>query len=154
MFRCGLVGESALATVEFMGCMTGKGTSHKEKDIGKTGEHREGMHLHRASSAFGYSLYIPQWLVGGVTCGCRNQRKTVCIGAFKPSVSPIVTKLDGTHVIHLHVKRCRASPTLSGVIQSWVRLRSRGCLAERRIVSPRNWRGRFPCPPPCNPFFV
>jgi hypothetical protein len=31
LFECGLVGESALATVEFMGCMTGKGTSHKEK---------------------------------------------------------------------------------------------------------------------------
>jgi hypothetical protein len=40
--ECGLVGESALATVEFMGCTPGKGTSHKEKDIGKTGEHREG----------------------------------------------------------------------------------------------------------------
>jgi hypothetical protein len=84
--ECDLVGESALVTLEFMGCMPGKGTSHKENGIGKMGEHREGMHLHRASSAFGYSLYVPQWLVGGVTCGCRNQRKTVCIGAFNSSV--------------------------------------------------------------------
>ena len=112
--ECGLVGESALATVEFMGCMPGKGTSHQEKDIGKTREHREGLHLHRASSAFGYSLYVPQWFVGGVTCGCRNQRKTVCIGAFNSSVSPIMTKLDGTHVIHVHVKRRRAGALRNG----------------------------------------